>query len=589
MMDRSVRRWVSILMLSYSLAYSSQLSAQTNQDAHVAPVDTMKAVAAEGPKPEFTSKSRLVLLPVVVTGKNGAHMGGLGRASFRIEEQGKTRDATVFEEVKTVAPDTKSRPTVALEGRSNFSLGDAQNWHVTIVLLDMLNTPVLYQVEGKRRLIQYLSRSLKREEPTALFGLRGSGLKQLHPFTTDTGVLIAALKKVREQVGQDEINEQSAAIVGDMAADLQTSTNETAQQVGSFLNDQSATMNAFQQRESIRTTLTAMTQIARAYGAIPGRKTLIWASGGFPFLIDDPQSFARMGTDMTDKYEETWKALAEAQVAVYTVDVTGLSGSTNTASGNFDSRRSAAGIRPGTRMSVGSAMNIPYDKGAEKNATLCAMADATGGIPCVNTNDLEKCFAQALDDSRAYYLLGYYLPADDQKPGWRKLRIEVDAPGAHVRARKGFYVSAPSVDTPETREKEIANAVRSPVEFTGVRINVREEPVNANSKPAVAAKSFREFTVGVLGDSLTVDVQNGNAVDLTLLAVAYDAGSKSAAQSELHVASKLTPERLEKLRKSALGVKQSLELGPGKYTVRFAVRDNLNGEIGSVEYPLEVK
>jgi VWFA-related protein len=588
-MDCVVRRWAPILTLSYSLFWSAQLSSQAIPNAHVAPAEGKKAVAAARLTPEFASKSQLVLVPVVVTGKNGAHMGGLRRASFRIEEQGKARETTVFEEVRTVAPDTRSRPKVALEGRSNFSLGDAQNWHVTVVLMDMLNTAFLYQVEGKRRLIQYLSQSLQREEPTALFGLRGSGLKQLHPFTTDTAVLIAALKKVREQVGQNEINEQSAAIVGDMAADLQ-SINETAQQVGSFLNDQAAVMSAFQQRDAIRATLTAMTQIARAYGAIPGRKTLIWASGGFPFMIDDPESFARMGTDMADKYEETWKALAAAQVAVYTVDVTGLSGSTNTASGNFDSRRSAAGIRPGSRMSVGSAMNIPYDKGAEKKATLRAVADATGGIPCVNTNDLEKCFAQAVDDSRAYYLLGYYLPADDQKPGWRNLRIEVDAPGAHVRARKGFYVSAPSVDTPVAREKEIANAVRSPVEFTGVRINVREEPVGANSKPAVAGKSFREFTVGVLGDSLTVDMQNGNVVDLTLLAVAYDAGgSKSAAQSELHVVAKLAPERLEKLRKSALGVKQSLELGPGKYNVRFAVRDNLNAEIGSVEYPLEVK
>jgi len=133
------------------------------------------------------------------------------------------------------------------------------------------------------------------------------------------------------------------------------------------------------------------------------------------------------------------------------------------------------------------------------------------------------------------------------------------------------------------------NAVRSPVAFTGVRINVREEPVGANSRPAVAGKSVREFRVGVLGDSLTVDVQNGNAVDLTLLTVAYDAGSKSAAQSELHVAAKLTPERLAKLRRSALGATPALELAQGKYIVRFAVRDNLNGEIGTVEYPLEVK
>ena len=38
-----------------------------------------------------------------------------------------------------------------------------------------------------------------------------------------------------------------------------------------------------------------------------------------------------------------------------------------------------------------------------------------------------------------------------------------------------------------------------------------------------------------------------------------------------------------------MSVKQSLELATGKYDLRFAVRGNLNGEVGSVEYPLEVK
>jgi hypothetical protein len=32
-----------------------------------------------------------------------------------------------------------------------------------------------------------------------------------------------------------------------------------------------------------------------------------------------------------------------------------------------------------------------------------------------------------------------------------------------------------------------------------------------------------------------------------------------------------------------------LELAPGKYDIRFAVRDNISGDVGSVNYPLEVK
>jgi len=478
---------------------------------------------------------------------------------------------------------------VAEEGRSNFAFNDTKNWRLTMVVLDMLNAPYLYQAEGKRRLIQYLSRSLQREEPTALFGLRGNGLKQLHPFTTDTAVLLAALRKLQGQVGQDEINEQSAAALKDMT-DLmfQNSSYETAQLISDFMSDQQATMDAAAQRNSIRTTLTAMTQIAHAYSAIPGRKTMIWASGGFPFMIDDPQSFARMGTDMLEKYEETWRALVSADIALYTVDLTGLGGGGSlTASGNADARRATAGRRPNGNPN--SSMLIPYDKGVQRQATLQAFADATGGIPCANTGDIEKCFARAIDDSRSYYLLGYYLPLNDQKPGWRKLKVKVTATGAHVRAREGFYIPGPQEKSPEALQRQMVDALRSPVEFTGVRLNVREVPPGADAKPA-AGKSTHEFAVVIAADSVMVDVENGNAIDLTLMAVAFGADGKHAANSELHVAATLQPgERLDQLHQSGLRVRPSLELAPGKYEIRFAVRDNLTGEIGSVEYPLDVK
>jgi hypothetical protein len=49
------------------------------------------------------------------------------------------------------------------------------------------------------------------------------------------------------------------------------------------------------------------------------------------------------------------------------------------------------------------------------------------------------------------------------------------------------------------------------------------------------------------------------------------------------------PELLQKFRKTGLSTRQSLELAKGNYDIKFAVRDNLTGEIGTVEYPLEVK
>jgi len=40
---------------------------------------------------------------------------------------------------------------------------------------------------------------------------------------------------------------------------------------------------------------------------------------------------------------------------------------------------------------------------------------------------------------RNRYLIGYQPPEEPRKPGWRKIRVEVDRPSVTVRARKGYY------------------------------------------------------------------------------------------------------------------------------------------------------
>ncbi len=617
-MGRTLPNWASVIFFLFAFCSHTPLWTQTTTNAKGATdLDARQSaetsVAGEtmandgkqnspvGEVPKFTSKSQLVLVPVLVTGKDGQHVGGLGRDAFKIEERGKARGATLFEEVKTVAPDAKSRPALVVQGHSNFNYADAQNWRMTVVVMDLLNTPVVYQSEAKRQLIQYLSKSLQRDEPTALFGLRQSGMKQLHSFTTDTGVLIDALKKVEGATSLVESNQATANWTQDLTDTMaQDSVSPDAQRIFNFMADAEATANAFQQRDSIRTTLLAMTQIAHAYQAILGRKTLIWASGGFPFMIDDPQAFSRMGIDMVEKYEEAWRALVAADIAVYTVDLTGLSGISQKTSNpdrnggtgysgtmpTFDAEQGRASMTPTSRSGASRPPRIGYDQTEQNRETLKAFAEATGGTPCVNSNDLERCFAHAIDDSRSYYLLGYYLPADDQKPGWRKLKVKVEAAGARVRTRNGFYVPSPADDTPLARQRQIVEALQSPVEFTGVRMNVREVPLEADAKPAATGKSKHEFAVGVLGNSLTVDQ---NAVDLTVLGVAIAADGENGGQGENHLTGKLKPEVIERIRKSGMAMNVPLELAPGKYDIRFAVRDNISGDVGSVNYPLEVK
>ncbi len=123
------------------------------------------------------------------------------------------------------------------------------------------------------------------------------------------------------------------------------------------------------------------------------------------------------------------------------------------------------------------------------------------------------------------------------------------------------------------------------MEFTGLRLNVREMP----SVAALAnGRSLREFMITVAGNSVKLDAQNGNAVDMSSVAVAIDPSGKGEGYATAEVRTKIEAAQAEKVRQAGLSARQRLELGPGRYLLRFAVRDNLSGEIGSLEYPLEI-
>jgi methionine-rich copper-binding protein CopC len=238
-----------------------------------------------------------------------------------------------------------------------------------------------------------------------------------------------------------------------------------------------------------------------------------------------------------------------------------------------------------------SAMRMPYDKTVQQRLTLHAVADATGGRACVTVQELEKCFAEAVDDSRSYYLLGYDLGGETQ-PGWRKIKVTVAQGGLRIRYRSGFYVTPKIPDTPEARRKELVDALASPIEYTGLRLTARLLPPSTTQTAArteASAKAPTEFMLGVMGDTITIDRQNGNAVSLEVTTLAFDSNRRAIASMSQAVQTKLSSERAQKILETGMGIPEKVELPPGKYEVKFAVRDNYSGLLGTVSVPLEIK
>jgi VWFA-related protein len=548
----------------------------------------------------FTNRTDLVLVPVIVTDGKGRHVSGLKEGAFSLEENGKPQTLSVFEEVvsRRIEPGTAAPE---MPGFTNYAAGDTQPRSMTILVLDLLNTPFLDQAETRSELIKYLSKSLPNDEPITVLGIDSQGLRQLHSFTTDTKVLIAALSKVKGKVSLTETNDtalDSTTPSASLSSLLNPELEGTVDQFDAFFSEAMTDFAAMDQRDATRRTLAALNQIAQAYSGIPGRKAVLWATAGFPFMIDDSSAINYMGLEMVKSYQQTWRALMSANIAIYPVDVQGaLQRYSNrsfypftTANGSSSSRggpTSASDINQRNLRQWNRA--LPYDRHQQQQSTLLAFAAATGGTACLNLSDLAKCFENATVDSSSYYMLGFYLSPDDLKQGWRHLKVQAAASGAHVRAREGFYVGGPPKDDEQTRRAALVAALTSPVEYTGVPMNVQW---TGQDLPKTAAKDktvkmlAADFSVTLPASLFSGEGPQSGMMDLLFTAIAFDNKGKSVGEITREMTGKLKPESIARIRREGFNFQSAIDYPEGTKEVRFAIRNNATGQIGTVIAPV---
>ena len=532
----------------------------------------------------FVSRTELVQVPVVVT--NGAgHIGGLVKDDFVLQENGKDKPIASFEEVKATGGSLR-RPPRALGEYSNTYENDAGTKSLTIFALDLINTPFYDQAYARRQLIKFLATRLDMNEPTALILIKPHGIQVLHDFTTDTSVLIAALQKLSGETAAIQLAEQ----------DLGPEING----IGGFVNG--VGIDAYVQlvqREAIMATLESFQHVAESFAGVAGRKSLIWATAAFPFGLDPisgtiinpsvvgfgttqsanpvngdlpelPSSTQIRSTEdlrsLEPLYQRTIQMMSDSNISVYPVDARGL-----------------IVFFPGADVSQIRGWNS-FNRALfeASRETMVGFADMTGGRAFYNRNDLEGAFRKAADDSTQYYMLGYYLDKNP-KPGWHKLRVKVKAKGANVQARSGFFVTAGAQQASD-KKMDISMALASPLDYTAVPMTV----LWTSRGEAGGPKKKVPYRIILPPGADLVDDHDNNHLSLEVVSVARTASGSSADQFGQHLETNLKSAAMDQIRKDGLVYNNAVEVPPGDYSVRFVVRDNLTGRIGSVTAPLHV-
>lgn len=530
---------------------------------------------SQEPVTTIYSKTELVYVPVVVQGKDGKHISGLTKDSFTVQQDGVPQQISIFEEIS--GPRAKERGITVEGGFVTNATPETSDRQLTVIVIDFMNTPAMRQGEARRAVIKYLGSNVRPNHPTALFALTSNGLRQIYSFTEDPKFLIAALQKIGSKSGEAaDQNAKNLSEVQRLEAERAMFAGDAAMAaIYQKLIDATKLINVYYQETSIRTTLAALEQLAGAMSGVPGRKSVIWATAGFPFIFDDPHSFEGRGTQMMEDYARVWKLMNSASVAVYPVDVTGLEavGMSNLGIYGNDQRVTGAQVQ-----SAAHGFGLQTTPGMEQQDSLRAIADATGGKAFLNRNDLDRAFEQADADSADYYLLGYYLK-QSPKPGWHKLKASVNVPHGVIRARDGFYAGAPVKEADKNSRREFVTALTGALDYTSVQFATRAD---VDQKKCGGGKCLVIAETVIPPQSLEINREDRNFVnfDIALLAIGPDekVGGESSETVKLH----LTPESLAQVMNTGITFRGKVHLAPGTYDLRVAIRDNQTGKIGTV-------
>lgn len=518
--------------------------------------------------PTFTSSTELVLVPTVVNDKSGAHISGLAKAEFALKQDGKSQPIAVFEEVKTDA--ARVRRSAGEHGSfNNFEPGGSDYHRLNIIVLDFVNTPFPDQANARKSLLKFLSEVAESGEPMCLLALTGNGLILFHDFTDDPKLLAAALRQA--QSNNAPLTHEPIVEPGEFPG---SGVGFLIRIIRAQLEGE-ARMASLENKLAAAITVDALRQIAKAFRGLPGRKSLIWASSGFPFSATPlgELSPAAPGAPSHDVYDNLWKMMNDAQIAIYSVDLRSVS----------PGAQSSGGVRPSDIGDVQFDTDMQaHEKMQETNSTLQLFAENTGGKAFLGGGDLVQSFRQATQDDSSYYMLGYYV-SRSTKQGWHQVSVTISKKGAHARYRNGFFLSRDTSTT--SARQDVHLALTSPLDFVGVPISVTWSGRDAGKS---AGKTKVRFDLVMPPSFASVDESDQNHMVVDIAAVARNLNGDVVAELSQRIDSHLKADGLEQIQHNGMTYRNGLQLPPGEYTVRFVVRDSIGNRTGSVAAPIKV-
>jgi VWFA-related protein len=523
----------------------------------------------------------VVNIEVHVRDKDGRPVPDLTIDDFEVLQDGQIRNLTNFLYIdESFRPTTKElalAPPTPIQARSPVveqaagKVEPAQPAIKPIHLVVYIDNENLRPFDRNRVLghvRRFLADTVRPGVEAMIVSYQGS-MDVVTPFTSDPQELANGLRELRTRTG-GRVNRDSehAALVRDIDRMRREEMNQTGDdplsQRSSFVYEDLIGYAERVAAETVRD-LAAINRVSATLTGLPGRKALIYVSSGLPMVpakdlffefakqykVINVNSLAARFNHRPD-YRSLSATAASQGVTFYTIDAQGLAPDSN-----ISAERGVVGDPSAAVMA-----KINYEE------PLFYLAERTGGLATVGTNDFAGGLEKVRDDLFTYYSLGYPITAAG---GDRVHRIEVrlpNHPGLKLRYRK-TYVE-------RSRESQVQDAVIAALLF-----DIDDNPMGIETtvgvvKPSMEGRWLLPLRISFPTEAIALLPVNENlAGEVVVYVSVRDERGKQADVQRREQAIHLPRSDYERLAKLKLSVDVQLLVEEGRYRIAVGLMDRL--------------
>jgi VWFA-related protein len=491
----------------------------------------------------------LVLTNVVARdAKTGQLITGLKQSDFKIYENGKeqTIDSFDFESVDMATPLNEATVSGLAAGPTGSKAvvvakpEELRNHRLIVIFFDLTSM----QPEDLERAVlaaqDFLKTKLQPADLVALVSL-GDTLSVDQDFTADKNALINEVGAYNGTEGQG-------------FAQGATSTSNQVEDTTAYTPDESEYNDLNTDRE-----LFALRAVSQSLSRINEKKSLLYFSGGI----------SRDGIENEASLRAAINSAVRADLSIYSVDTRGLQAIGPLGDASTGSLRGSSGYN-------GGALTNNMQANFNSQEVMSTLSTDTGGTAFFDSNDFAPAFAKVQADTSAYYAIGFHStnPARDGK--YRKLQVKIDKPGIKLEYRPGYYAPADFKHSgKEDREQELQDQLASDLPATDIAVYMDALYFRLDEN-----RFYMPVSLVVPGSQIPF-VKGGDKDKATLDVIGAVIDDNKRPVGRVRDTVKLNLDPSLQARQKNIQYTTSFNLPPGHYQLKFVVRENQTGLMGS--------